>query len=214
MWSTLSGSVAAQSMSLKAESGLPPAREFLTSAGFGGLAALLAAIIVAAVLLAVSRNAGKHRTLHIEELEHHHNEILEDQQRAAALARCWRRLEWVVDTAGIEPASSQGVTLGLGPELATEILRGILREADELGDEALGSAATVHLSQLALVLAQQSGSLTRPAPAKPTASENASGSASPAETTNSEQPESAATPPTDDSAQAPARTARARRAGS
>lgn len=214
MWSTLSGSVAAQSMSLKAESELPPAREFLTSAGFGGSAALLAAIIVAAVLWVVSRNAGKHRTLHIEELEHHHNEILEDQQRAAALARCWRRLEWVVDTAGVEPASSQGVTLGLGPELATEILRGILREADELGDEALGSAATVHLSQLALVLAQQSGSLTRPAPAKPTASEKASGSASPAETTNSDQPESAATPPTDDSAQAPARTARARRAGS
>jgi hypothetical protein len=140
---------------------------------------LAAAIIVAVVALVSTRASRQQHVIALEQQEHHHNALREDQQHAAALARCWRRLEWVVDTAGIEPASSQGVTLGLGPELATEILQGLIREADELGDQALGNAAIVHLSQLSLVLAHQSGSLLHPTtgptaktpePEKPTSS--------------------------------------------
>lgn len=218
MWVALSDSVVAQSISLQAaDSMFPPAHEFLSSAGFGGLAALLAAVIVAIILLVVSRRTQKHHALVLEELEGYHDKTRADQQRDAALQRCWRRLEWVVDTAGIEPASSQGVTLGLGPELALEVLRGILRQAEELGDEELGNAATVHLSQLSLVLAQQSGPLISPAndaAAKATAPEKASDSTTFTATPNSGGPESSPPPPTDDSAQTPSRNARPRRSGS
>lgn len=218
MSGALSDSVVAQSISLQAaDSIFPPAHEFFASAGFGGLATLLAAIIVAIILLVVSRRTQKHHALVLEELEGYHDKTRADQQRDAALARCWRRLEWVVDTAGIEPASSQGVTLGLGPELATEVLRGILRQAEELGDEELGDAATVHLSQLSLVLAQQSGPLVRTpsdAPAKAAVAEKSSDSPNPAETTSSGGPGSSEPAPTEDSAPTSSRNARARRSGS
>lgn len=215
MWTTLSGSVAAQPISLRAESNLPSARDFLTSAGFGGAAALLAAIILAAALLVIARNSRTHHAQHLDELEHHQAAIRDDQQRTAALDRAWRRLQWVVDTAGLEPASSQGVTLGLGPELATEVLRGILRDADELGDEALGNAVTVHLSQFSLVLAQQSGHLTHPA----TNTSKVDATPKPADTSptdapHSDKPDPSTTTPTEESSSTPAPTARARRRSS
>jgi hypothetical protein len=208
MWNALNGSVAAQAFSAPQAMELPPAREFLTSAGFAGTATLVAAIVVAVVALVSTRASRQRHVIELEQQEHHHNELREDQQHAAALARCWRRLEWVVDTAGIEPASSQGVTLGLGPELAAEILQGLIREADELGDEALGNAATVHLSQLSLVLAHQSGSLLHPAtgptsktpePEKPTSGADSAGKPRtekpvPAATTADGAPQKAATP--------------------
>jgi hypothetical protein len=217
MWTTLGGPVTAQPLSLHAESDLPSARDFLTSAGFGGAAALLAAIFLAAALLVIARNIRNHHAQHLDELEHHHAAIRDDQQRTAALDRAWRRLQWVVDTAGLEPASSQGVTLGLGPELATEVLRGILREADELGDEALGNAVTVHLSQFSLVLAQQSGHLTHPAAATSKVggtAKTADTSAADSNATNApktDKPDPSATTPTEDSSSSTAPAARARR---
>jgi hypothetical protein len=94
--------------------------------------------------------------MQLEQRERHHQEISD----AAAATRCWERLKWVVETAGIEPAASQGATLGLGPELALELLRGLLREAEELGDDALAGAVTVYQTQLGLVLVQQGGPLS------------------------------------------------------
>jgi hypothetical protein len=199
VWTTFIGSIAAQTVSVHAESGLPPARDFLTSAGFGGLAALLAAGVIAVAITVQARNTGKQRELQLDQLERHHGDLRADQQRDSALARSWRRLQWVVDTAGVEPASSQGVTLGLGPELACEILRGILRDADEFGDEALGHAATVHLSQLSLVLAEQGGSpLAPPVDAAPTATTTAKPKA----------PAAPVSPPADEGAQISARSRR------
>jgi hypothetical protein len=212
MWNALSGSVPTQIMSPQAME-FPPAREFLTSAGFAGILTLVAAIIVAAVLVVSTRNSREHQALALERQEHHYNEIRDGQQHAEARARCWQRLQWVVDTAGIEPASSQGVTLGLGPELATEILRGLIREADELNDEALGNAATVHLSQLSMVLAQQSGQLFQPArgqAAKTTAPQKATGSSPSADKPTADKPETATAAASADEA-SPATTARARR---
>jgi hypothetical protein len=60
----------------------------------------------------------------------------------------------------VEPAASEGATLGLGPELAMTTLRGLLRDAERLGDETLADAVTVHLNQFALVMAQQGGPLS------------------------------------------------------
>ncbi len=139
---------------------LPPAREFVTSAGFGGAAALFAALLLAAVILIGLRGASKRDRLQREQHERHCQQELDAQRHTAAVERCWQRLVWVVETAGIEPASSQGATLGLGPELALEILRGLLRDADVLGDDTLAGAVTVYLNQFSLVMAQQSGSLS------------------------------------------------------
>ena len=77
-----------------------------------------------------------------------------------AIQRCWERLKWLVETAGIEPAASEGASLGLGPELALELLRGLLRDAEQLCDDALANAVTVYQHQFSLVLAQQGGPLS------------------------------------------------------
>ncbi|MCV7195482.1 hypothetical protein [Mycobacterium angelicum] len=148
---------------------LPSARDFLTSAGFGGAAALAAVLILALIAMFAARRATKRHRALIEQQERHHQELREDEQRAAAIARCWQRLVWVVETAGMEPASSESATLGLGPELALELLRGLLRDAEQLGDETLAASVMVYLNQFSLVLAQQAGSLAgltaaRPAP--------------------------------------------------
>lgn len=136
---------------------LPPAREFLTSAGFGGLAALLAAVIVAAVLVFAARSAAKrHQTL-AEQQERHHGEVRQDELRAARLRECRERLAWVVDKGGIEPAANEGATVGFGPELALTVLQGIHDDAEKLDDATLAKAAAVQLSQLSRVLAKQSG---------------------------------------------------------
>lgn len=137
--------------------GLPPAREFITSAGFVGAAILAAALLLAAVILyAVGRAAKRDRLLR-EQQERAAEQARDAEQHNAAVQRCWQRLVWAVETAGIEPASSQGASLGLGPELAETLLRGLLRDAESLGDDTLTDAVTVYLNQFSLVLAQQGG---------------------------------------------------------
>ncbi|MEE6140597.1 hypothetical protein SKC41_30335 [Mycobacterium sp. 050128] len=147
---------------------LPPAREFVTSAGFGGATALLAALLLAAVILfALSRATKRHR-LQLEQQERNSEKVRDAQRHSTAVERCWQRLVWVVETAAIEPASSQSATLGLGPELALELLRGLVRDAENLGDDTLASAATVYLNQFSLVIAQQSGPLSGLSASPPT----------------------------------------------
>jgi hypothetical protein len=141
---------------------LPPARDFLTSAGFGGAAALAAAIIVALVVVFAMRRASQRHRMELEQQERRHRERRDDEQHAAAVTRCWQRLVWVVETAGIEPAAAEGATLGLGPELAFELLRGLLRDAEQLGDDTLAKAVSVYLGQFSLVLAQQGSLLSEP----------------------------------------------------
>lgn len=151
---------------------LPPAREFLTSAGFGGAAALLAALLLAALILIGFWRASKRQ-------ESHNRQIREAEQHNTAVDRCWQRLVWVVETAGIEPAASRGATVGLGPELALELLRGLLRDAESLGDATLTGAVTVYLSQFSQVLAQQGSVASEPsapsASAEPTLADAPSG---------------------------------------
>jgi hypothetical protein len=139
---------------------LVPLREFIVSPGFAGAAAVAAAAIVLCAILFATRRASKRFNQELEQRERHHQEAREDEQHAVAVQRCWERLTWVVQTAGIEPAASEGATLGLGPELALELLRGLLRDAEQLADATLASAVTVYQNQFVLVLAQQVGSLS------------------------------------------------------
>ena len=91
---------------------LVPLREFVVSPGFAGAAALLAALVALCAVLYWSRQADKRFRLELEQRERHHRDTHEDEQRAAAAAKCWQRLQWVVETAGIEPAASEGAALG------------------------------------------------------------------------------------------------------
>lgn len=133
--------------------------EFIVSPGFAGAAALVAAVIALCAVLYFSQRAGKRFRLELEQQERHQQQSRQDGVHAAAVARCWERLVWVVETTGIEPATSEGATLGLGPELALELLRGLLRDAERLEDDTLVKAVTVYKSQVGLVLAQQGGPL-------------------------------------------------------
>lgn len=139
---------------------MPPARDFLMSAGFEGVATLLAAVIVLSAVMVGSRRAGKRGVAEREQRDRHHEERRADEQHAAAVARCWDRWWQLLETAGIEPSASEGATLGLGPEVALEVLRGLLRDAEQLGDETLTMAIAVYQEQLLLVLVQQSGPLS------------------------------------------------------
>lgn len=154
---------------------LPSENEFLTSAGFGGAAALAAAILVSLVALFAIQRASRRRQMELEQHDRQNRERRDDEQHAAAVTRCWQRLVWVVETAGIEPATSHGVTLGLGlgPELALEILRGLLRDAEHLGDDTLARAVSVYLGQFTLVLAQQGSLLDEPPDAAPSSATGA-----------------------------------------
>jgi hypothetical protein len=146
----------------------PPARDFVLSAGFAGAAAVVAAVIVLCAVLYGSRQAGKRSLAERDQRERHYEEEREAEQRAVAVARCWDQWWQVVETAALEPAASEGATLGLGPEVTLELLRGLLRDAERLGDDTLAKAVAVHQEQLLLVLAQQSGplsTLAAPAPA-------------------------------------------------
>lgn len=164
---------------------LPPGRDFLVSPGAGGAAVGLAAILVAVVGFFALRGLSKRHREQIEQTERHHQESRDAERHAAAVAECRERLKWVVDKAGIEPASYEGATVGFGPELALAVLEGIVGEAEQLGDSALAKAATVQLSQLSLVLAQQGSALSQFAAAEPSPSTTApahAGSAQQAET--------------------------------
>ena len=139
-------------LNLQAMPRLVPLREFIVSPGFAGAAAVISTVIVLCAVLYASRRASRQR-------ERHHQQAREDEQRVVAIQRCWERLKWLVETAGIEPAASEGASLGLGPELALELLRGLLRDAEQLCDDAL-DAVTVYQHQFSLVLAQQGGPLS------------------------------------------------------
>jgi hypothetical protein len=130
-----------------------PVRDFVVSPGFAGVAALLAAIVAACAVLYASRRARQRFELQRDEQDRRHDRARDDADKALA----WERWQWVVDTAGIEPAVSEGATLGLGPEVTLELLGGLLRDADRLGDDTLARAVAVYQEQLVLVLAQQAG---------------------------------------------------------
>ncbi|ETB38474.1 hypothetical protein O974_27375 [Mycobacterium avium 11-0986] len=181
---------------------LPPAREFITSAGFGGAAALVAALLLAAVILfAVARASKRDRLLR--------EQVGEAERHNSAVQRCWQRLVWVVETAGIEPASSQGASLGLGPELTEALLRGLLRDAEQLGDTTLIDAVTVYLNQFSLVIAQQGGLLS----GLTTTASQAAGSEEPVATEPESSPSAAppSQPHTDGAVGSPNRAAAGRR---
>lgn len=130
-----------------------PVRDFVVSPGFAGVTALLAAVVVACAVLYASRRARQRSELRHDEEERRHDRARDDADKALA----WERWQWVVDTAGLEPAVSEGATLGLGPAVTLELLGGLLRDADRLGDETLARAVAVYQEQLSLVLAQQAG---------------------------------------------------------
>jgi hypothetical protein len=163
-----------------------PLRDFIVSPGFAGAAAVVAALIVLCAVLYAGRRAGKRLKEELEQRERHHQETRDAEQHALAVAQCWETLKWLVKTAGVEPAASEGATLGLGPELAVTTLRGLLRDAERLEDETLADAVTVHLNQFALVLAQQGGPLTElAAPRAPSAT---SARTPPPQATSTEKP--------------------------
>lgn len=130
-----------------------PVRDFVVSPGFAGVVALLAAIITAGAVLYASRRARQRFEQQREQQERREEQARDDMANALA----WERWQWVVDTAGIEPATSEGATLGLGPAVTLELLGGLLRDAERLGDETLAKAVAVYQEQLLLVLAQQAG---------------------------------------------------------
>lgn len=130
-----------------------PAREFVVSPGFAGLTALLAAVIAASAVLYASRRARQRSEQQREQEDRRQVQARDDAKNALA----WERWQWVVDNAGIEPAASEGATLGLGPAVTLELLGGLLRNAERLGDETLAKAVAVYQEQLLLVLAQQAG---------------------------------------------------------
>jgi hypothetical protein len=146
-------------VSARAAAGFPSAGEFLTSAGFGGVAALIAAVVVALVVFVAARKASQRDQAELQLQERHYEQVREDRERAAGIALCEQRFRWVVETAGLEPAASESATLGLGPELALELLAGLHRDATRLGDDTLVKAIAVYLNQFSLVLAQQGGPL-------------------------------------------------------
>lgn len=149
-----------------------PARDFVVSPGFAGLMALLAAIIAAGAVLYWSRRARQRFEQRRDEQDRRHDRARDDAEKALA----WERWQWVVENAGIEPAVSEGATLGLGPAVTLELLGGLLRDAERLGDETLARAVAVYQEQLVLVLAQQAGPVsnvaeaTEPAPEPETTS--------------------------------------------
>ncbi len=104
-----------------------------------------------------SGGRDKRHSQELEQRERHHQEAHAAEQQAKSSAQCWQTFTWLVDTAGVEPAASEGATLGLGPELAMATLRGLLRDAERLGDETLADAVATYQNQFALVLAQQGG---------------------------------------------------------
>ena len=141
-------------------------RDFVVSPAFAGLAALLAAVIAACAVLYASRRARQRFEQRSEQQERRQEQARDD----AANALAWERWQWVVDTAGIEPAASEGATLGLGPAVTLELLGGLLRDAERLGDETLAKAVAVYQEQLLLVLAQQAGPVSGIAEASKSAS--------------------------------------------
>lgn len=139
---------------------LPPLRDFLTSAGFGGALALGAAIVVAIVVVFAERGSSRRHVSLLDEQKRQQDETRRETQRSARLQECRERLAWVVDKGGIEPSGSEAATVGFGPELALTVLEGIRDDAEQLGDATLAKAAAVQITQLSRILAKQSGALS------------------------------------------------------
>jgi len=138
-----------------------PAQDFVHSAGFAGLAVLAAAVIALCAVMYASRQAGKRSLAERDQSARHHEEMRADDQRADDLSRCWGQFWQLLETAAVEPSDSEGATLGLGPEVTLALLRGLLRDAEKLDDDTLAKAVALHQEQLVLVLAQQSGPISR-----------------------------------------------------
>lgn len=155
-----------------------PARDFVVSPGFAGLMAVLAAVIAACAVLYASRRARQRFEQQRERDESRHEQARHDAENALA----WERWQWIVDTAGIEPAASEGATLGLGPAVTLELVSGLLRDAERLGDETLAKAVAVYQEQLLLVLAQQAGPVSEVVRATPTRPPNGTRESKPAPT--------------------------------
>lgn len=139
-----------------------PLRDWVSTSGFTGACVLLAALIILAAVLISARRSDKRHTREMDQRDQHQQNARADDQCTAAIEQCWQRLTWVITTADTEPAALDPATanMGLGPELAEELLNGIVRDAKELGDQTLERAAAVALNQLGLVLTQQTRRLT------------------------------------------------------
>jgi hypothetical protein len=140
----------------------PTLRDFLVSPGFAGAGIALAAIVLLFAVLYSSRRAERRLDRQLEQLDHHQQEGRADRERAAGVQRCWERLVWLVNAAAIEPMGlgldhSEEAHLGLSPELTLAILKGLHRDAEELGEDTLLEAVTVYLTQFGSVLTQQGG---------------------------------------------------------
>jgi hypothetical protein len=156
---------------------LPPLRDFVLSTGFAGGLVLLATLIVLLSALLASRRAARRLDKQLEEQDRHHQEVRTDGQRREAIERCWERLVWLVNTAGMDPATfdADEASLGLGPELALAILQGLQRDAKELGDNTLTQAIAVYLTEYGLVLGERIGPLPDVLPSSNGHSEEAAG---------------------------------------
>jgi hypothetical protein len=140
----------------------PTLRDFLVSPGFVGAGIALAAIILFFAVLYTSRRAEHRLDKQLEQQDQHQRERRADRERAAGVERCWERLVWLVNTAAMEPTGlgldhTERAVLGLSPELTLAILKGLHRDAKDLGDDTLTDAVMVYLTQFGSVLAQQGG---------------------------------------------------------
>jgi len=179
---------------------LPPLRDFVVSSGFSGALVFLAAIIVFVAVLYASRRASLRLNKQLEQQDLHYQQVRTDRQRRQAVDRCWKRLVWLVQTAEAEYAAldPENASLGLGPELALELLEGLHRDARELGDDTLARAVAVYLAQYGLVLGQQGGPLPQSLPesnGRPEQSPDKKPSAPPLVKTGERAPATAETPP-------------------
>jgi hypothetical protein len=140
---------------------LPAPEDYVVSPGFAGLLIVLAAIVLFCAVLYSGRRSAARLNARLEQQDRQHQERREDRDRMAVIDRCWQRLAWLVETAGTEPAAQYAdeAILGLGPELALELLQGIHRDATDAGDETLSRAAAVYLTQYGLVLGNQAAAL-------------------------------------------------------
>jgi hypothetical protein len=143
----------------------PTLRDFLVSPGFAGAGIALAAIVLLFAVLYTCRRSERRLDRALEQQDQHQQERRADRERVAGVERCWERLIWLVNAAAIEPTGlgldhSEEAHLGLSPELTLAILKGLHRDAKELGDATLVDAVTVYLTQFGSVLTQQGGPLS------------------------------------------------------
>jgi hypothetical protein len=140
----------------------PTLRDFLVSPGFAGAGIALAAIVLFCAVFYTSRRAEHRLDKQLEQQDQHQRGRRADRERAAGVERCWQRLVWLVNTAAMEPTGlgldhTEQAVLGLSPELTLAILKGLHRDAKDLGDNTLIDAVMVYLTQFGSVLAQQGG---------------------------------------------------------